>query len=122
MTLLLGPPGAGKTTLLKALAGKLQNTPDLKVQLPVHHKYTARAKVLHFLLRWDHFQDACWLCNEAIARLKGLSRLQLSGSITYNGEGFDKFYPQRTAAYVDQVRLHRWHACKMCFLKRQVHA
>ena len=34
MTLLLGPPGAGKTTLLKALAGKLQNTPDLKVQLP----------------------------------------------------------------------------------------
>ncbi|CAK0759197.1 hypothetical protein CVIRNUC_002679 [Coccomyxa viridis] len=60
MTLLLGPPGAGKTTLLKALAGKLQNTPDLK----------------------------------------------LSGSITYNGEGFDKFYPQRTAAYVDQVDLH----------------
>ena len=35
MTLLLGPPGSGKTTLLKALAGKLQKTPDLKVQLPV---------------------------------------------------------------------------------------
>ena len=34
MTLLLGPPGAGKTTLLKALAGKLQRSPDLKV-LPV---------------------------------------------------------------------------------------
>lgn len=31
MTLLLGPPGAGKTTLLKALAGKLQRSPDLKV-------------------------------------------------------------------------------------------
>lgn len=32
MTLLLGPPGAGKTTLLKALAGKLQRSPDLKVR------------------------------------------------------------------------------------------
>ena len=31
MTLLLGPPGSGKTTLLKALAGRLQRSPDLKV-------------------------------------------------------------------------------------------
>ncbi|CAK0784035.1 hypothetical protein CVIRNUC_007238 [Coccomyxa viridis] len=31
MTLLLGPPGSGKTTLLKALAGRLQRSPDLKL-------------------------------------------------------------------------------------------
>ena len=29
--------------------------------------------------------------------------LQISGDITYNGEPFANFYPQRTAAYVDQV-------------------
>lgn len=29
--------------------------------------------------------------------------LQVSGKICYNGEGFDSFYPERTAAYVDQV-------------------
>lgn len=31
---------------------------------------------------------------------------QVQGQITYNGETFDKFYPQRTAAYVDQVTTH----------------
>jgi ABC-type multidrug transport system ATPase subunit len=44
MTLLLGPPGAGKTTLLKALAGKLQRSPDLKVhhdELTSHRHNTA---------------------------------------------------------------------------------
>ena len=30
--------------------------------------------------------------------------MQLSGKITYNGERFDQFYPQRTAVYVNQVR------------------
>ena len=30
--------------------------------------------------------------------------LQISGDITYNGEPLANFYPQRTAAYVDQVR------------------
>ncbi|KAK9902782.1 hypothetical protein WJX75_005811 [Coccomyxa subellipsoidea] len=60
LTLLLGPPGAGKTTLLKALAGKLQRAPGLKV----------------------------------------------NGRIAYNGETFDSFYAQRTAAYVDQVDSH----------------
>ena len=30
---------------------------------------------------------------------------QVNGQVTYNGETFDKFYPQRTAAYVDQVTL-----------------
>ena len=29
--------------------------------------------------------------------------LQVNGKITYNGETFDKFVPQRTASYVDQV-------------------
>ena len=29
--------------------------------------------------------------------------MQFQGDILYNGEGFDKFYPERTAAYVDQV-------------------
>lgn len=37
-------------------------------------------------------------------RLTSYLLLQLSGSITYNGERFDQFYPQRTAVYVDQVR------------------
>ncbi|CAK0748752.1 hypothetical protein CVIRNUC_001857 [Coccomyxa viridis] len=32
--------------------------------------------------------------------------LKVSGDITYNGEPFANFYPQRTAAYVDQVDLH----------------
>ncbi|BDA47821.1 probable pleiotropic drug resistance protein 1 [Coccomyxa sp. Obi] len=32
--------------------------------------------------------------------------LKVIGQVTYNGETFDKFYPQRTAAYVDQVDLH----------------
>lgn len=30
--------------------------------------------------------------------------LKTQGEILYNGEGFDSFYPERTAAYVDQVR------------------
>ena len=30
--------------------------------------------------------------------------MQVNGKITYNGETFDKFVPQRTASYVDQVR------------------
>ena len=30
--------------------------------------------------------------------------MQISGDITYNGEPFANFYPQRTAAYVDQVK------------------
>lgn len=29
--------------------------------------------------------------------------LQVSGDVTYNGVPFSEFYPQRTAAYVDQV-------------------
>ena len=53
MTLLLGPPGAGKTTLLKALAGKLQNTPDLKVHLP-------------FLTGWLRMQECCTSCWDRI--------------------------------------------------------
>ena len=32
------------------------------------------------------------------------SALQTKGSITYNGQGFDKFVAVHTAAYVDQVR------------------
>ena len=35
-----------------------------------------------------------------------LGTLQISGDITYNGEPFANFYPQRTAAYVDQVKPH----------------
>ena len=30
--LLLGPPGSGKSTLLKALAGKMQNDPTIRVR------------------------------------------------------------------------------------------
>lgn len=41
MTLLLGPPGAGKTTLLKALAGKLQRSPDLKVPCLLRRPFTS---------------------------------------------------------------------------------
>ena len=29
--------------------------------------------------------------------------LQQHGSVLYNGEGFKGFFPERTAAYVDQV-------------------
>lgn len=32
--------------------------------------------------------------------------LQVSGDITYNGETFASFVPQRTAAYVDQTDVH----------------
>ncbi|EIE18194.1 putative pleiotropic drug resistance protein 3 [Coccomyxa subellipsoidea C-169] len=32
--------------------------------------------------------------------------LKVTGQVTYNGETFDKFFPERTAAYVDQVDLH----------------
>ena len=32
------------------------------------------------------------------------SALQTKGTITYNGQGFDKFVAVHTAAYVDQVR------------------
>ena len=31
---------------------------------------------------------------------------QQSGSVLYNGEGFNDFFPERTAAYVDQVSQH----------------
>ena len=63
MTLLLGPPGAGKTTLLKALAGKLQSTPDLKVQLPVLIEWLRVQKCRTSC--WDGIMtDACWLCDE----------------------------------------------------------
>ena len=31
--------------------------------------------------------------------------VQLHGEITYNDEPFKNFYPERTAAYVDQVSL-----------------
>ena len=31
--------------------------------------------------------------------------LQQHGSVLYNGEGFKAFFPERTAAYVDQVGL-----------------
>ena len=30
--------------------------------------------------------------------------LQIKGDITYNGEDFSQFIPERTAAYVNQVR------------------
>ena len=36
--------------------------------------------------------------------------MQVHGKITYNGEAFDKFVPQRTASYVDQVRCHLCHS------------
>lgn len=42
--------------------------------------------------------------------LSGMTRglyAQVTGQVTYNGETFDKFYPERTAAYVDQVCLTR---------------
>lgn len=29
--------------------------------------------------------------------------MQIQGEVTYNGETFDKFMPQRTAAYIAQV-------------------
>ena len=37
-------------------------------------------------------------------KLRGKSP-RVRGSITYNGETFDQFVPQRTAAYVSQARL-----------------
>lgn len=35
----------------------------------------------------------------------GSLHVQIEGDITYNGEPFSNFFPQRTAAYVDQVSL-----------------
>ena len=34
-----------------------------------------------------------------------LLMLQIQGGITYNGDSFDKFCPQRTSAYIAQVLL-----------------
>ncbi len=31
--------------------------------------------------------------------------MQIEGDITYNGEPFSNFFPQRTSAYVDQASL-----------------
>ena len=31
--------------------------------------------------------------------------MQIDGVVSYNGETFDKFYPQRTAAYISQVNI-----------------
>ena len=46
---------------------------------------------------------------------------QIGGEVTYNGEGFSSFIPQRTAAYVDQARAccstpaqQHAHACRCC--------
>ena len=36
--------------------------------------------------------------------------LKTSGSITYNGHGFNEFVPQRTSAYVSQ---QDWHVAEM---------
>ncbi|KAK9861391.1 hypothetical protein WJX84_002559, partial [Apatococcus fuscideae] len=39
-------------------------------------------------------------------KLRSSSSLTVHGKITYNGETFDRFVPQRTASYVDQVDNH----------------
>lgn len=36
-----------------------------------------------------------------------MTLLQVTGSITYNGKGFDQFKAAHTAAYVDQNDLHQ---------------
>ena len=35
-----------------------------------------------------------------------LLNAQVSGKVTYNGNGMDEFVPQRTAAYISQHDLH----------------
>jgi len=42
---------------------------------------------------------------KALAGKLGGKSPRITGSITYNGETFSSFVPQRTAAYVSQVRL-----------------
>ena len=42
---------------------------------------------------------------KALAGKLGGKSPRLTGRITYNGETFSSFVPQRTAAYVSQVRL-----------------
>jgi hypothetical protein len=48
--------------------------------------------------------------------LKGMPSPQVSGSISYNGEALDRFIPQRTAAYVDQVDNHMGELTVRCGL------
>lgn len=35
-----------------------------------------------------------------------LWKVQVSGSVSYNGHGLDEFVPQRTSAYISQHDLH----------------
>ena len=44
-------------------------------------------------------------CISQVWSIHGFLHVQIEGDITYNGEPFSSFFPQRTAAYVDQVSL-----------------
>lgn len=58
-------------------------------------------------LHWASFRlhAACKVVERNILGIgnKMKHATQVSGRIAYNGETFDSFFPQRTAAYVDQV-------------------
>ena len=90
LTLLLGPPGSGKSSLLKALSGA----------------GALVAKALSFVV--PSIPPCCQTKIDSGApvyhpgRMSASSGVRTSGNITYNGETFASFVPQRTAAYVDQ--------------------
>ncbi|CAI5503077.1 unnamed protein product [Closterium sp. Naga37s-1] len=123
MTLLLGSPGAGKTTLMTALAGHLDR--HLKVatwtdtcryggHLDGHltEGVPVSASALAFsLLPFPscRFPLAVSLLPFPSCRFPLSScvpPLQLSGSITYNGQQLKDFNPARTASYVPECDEH----------------
>ena len=106
LTLLLGPPGAGKSVLLRRLTGQLEASPTLELSGEV--RFSFRLLPVSVLL----IPVDCSLCvhhpllvNTAQSKLTvdhlPTPRLQ----VRYNGRDPSTFDLERTAAFVDQVRL-----------------
>ena len=102
MSLLLGPPGSGKSTLLKALAGKYHR--NVTPQVLSRQLLERILKILMWQAELPNFTQSVSGCpqHSTCNPCPWASLVQVNGSISYNGRGFDDFVPARTSSYITQ--------------------